>query len=225
MSVVVTPSPAPRRVATPSWFDLRLVLGVGLVLLSVLVGARVLSSADDGVRLLAVTRDLAAGTVLSADDVETVSVRVSAADVYLPAGSDVTGRQLSRPLSRGELLSRAAVAGAPALTTITVPLAPGRAPDLSAGQRIRVWLSTKTCASQVLLDDVTVQRVAQSADATFGRGAGQDVTLSLPAARAERVVAALALPDVTLRAGVLSGPADAAATPLPLLDACAAASS
>src|SRR5687768_14738118 len=39
----VPPSPTARRLALPRWLDTRLVLGVLLVLVSVLVGARVLS--------------------------------------------------------------------------------------------------------------------------------------------------------------------------------------
>lgn len=42
----VPTSPAARRLASPRWLDGRLVLGVLLVLASVLVGARLLSSAD-----------------------------------------------------------------------------------------------------------------------------------------------------------------------------------
>lgn len=225
MSVVVTPSPAPRRVTAPTWFDLRLVLGIGLVVVSVLVGARVVASAHASTRLIAVTRDLAAGTVLTAGDVRAVSARVSAEGVYLSAGEAVAGKRLTRPLTRDELLPRAAVEPAPSLTTITVPLAAGQAPDLAAGQRIRVWVSTKTCASVVLLGDAAVQRVADGHDGSFGGGAGQDVTLSLPAEQADRVVGALALPDVTLRAGVLSGPSDAAAAALPPLQPCASPAS
>ncbi len=39
-------SPKAGRLATPGWVDGRLVLGVLLVLVSVVVGARVLSAAD-----------------------------------------------------------------------------------------------------------------------------------------------------------------------------------
>ncbi len=65
MSGVVTSSPTPRRVATPSWLDRRLLLGVALVLASVVIGARVVGAADDTTRMLSVRRDLAAGTLLA----------------------------------------------------------------------------------------------------------------------------------------------------------------
>src|SRR5690242_1627018 len=77
------PGPVPRRVRPPRWLDLRLVLGVLLVLGSVLVGARVLSSADATVPVWAASGDLAAGTALTADDVVAVDVRLDdAAGAY-----------------------------------------------------------------------------------------------------------------------------------------------
>src|SRR4051794_32919907 len=51
--------PTPRRVRPPRWLDLRLVLGVLLVLASVLLGARVVGAADATVPVWAVTGDLA----------------------------------------------------------------------------------------------------------------------------------------------------------------------
>ena len=68
MSAVVVTSPTPRRVRAPKWLDLRLVAGVVLVLASVLLGARVISRANASDSVWAASRDLAPGTVLSADD-------------------------------------------------------------------------------------------------------------------------------------------------------------
>lgn len=216
---VVLASPTPRRVKTPSWLDLRLVLGVVLVLVSVLVGATVVAGADHSYRMLAVKHDLAAGTVLRADDVTAVSVRVPDRARYLASDAAVAGRHLNRPLTAGELLPAAALSSPPALTTLTVPFADGQAPKLAGGQRIQVWLSTKVCRSIVLLAEAAVQDVGESGGGAFTTGSGQNVTLSLPAHLAERVVTALALDDATIRAGVLSGPSQAAG-PLPSLESC-----
>src|SRR3569833_1239839 len=54
--------PAPRRVRPPRWLDLRLVLGVLLVLGSVLVGARVVGAAVVSVSVLAVSGFLVVGS-------------------------------------------------------------------------------------------------------------------------------------------------------------------
>src|SRR3712207_4756406 len=53
------PGPTPRRVRPPRWLDLRLVLGVLLVLGSVLVGARVVTAADATVPVWSARSDLA----------------------------------------------------------------------------------------------------------------------------------------------------------------------
>ena len=67
--------PAPRRVRPPRWLDLRLLLGILLVLGSVLLGARVVGAADATVPVWAAAGDLAAGTELDADDLVAVDVR------------------------------------------------------------------------------------------------------------------------------------------------------
>ncbi|MDT4905193.1 MAG: hypothetical protein QOH52_3209 [Pseudonocardiales bacterium] len=214
MSGVAVPSPEPRRIATPSWLDLRLVLGVVLVLASVLIGATVVSSASDTTATVAATRDLAAGTVLRADDLEIAQVQLSgnADHVYLGHLDDAVGKKLGRAVSKGELVPSAAVAEIDARTIVTVPFASGAAPELRTGQRIDVWVSTATCSSVVLLHDVTVQDVHVDDGGSFSTGTGgQNVVLSVEPALAPRVVAALAIDQAQIRAGILVG----AATPLP----------
>lgn len=222
---VTMPSPVPRRVKPPGWLDLRLVTGVVLVLASVLMGAKIISGANHRVGRLAVTRDLAAGTLLRRADVRTVGVQLPGAGpgVYLSGDADVVGKQLNRPLSNGELLPAAALGIAAALTTVTVPFPGDAAPALSPGQRVEIWLSSKVCPTVVLLADVTVQDVRASPGGSFSGSAGQNVVLSVPPALASRLVAALALDSAVIRAGILTGPAQAAANDaLPDLDTCPA---
>ncbi len=220
------PSPTPNRVRAPRWLDLRLVAGVALVLAAVLVGARVVSSAQHTRRMLALAHGLAAGTTLRADDLTRVDVRVpSGGRLYADDPGKVIGQRLNRPLGKGELIPVSALGVPEAGTTISVPLAARDAPGLRRGERIEIWVSTPTCRSVVLLSDVTVQDVHVESDA-IGAGSGQDVVLSVSPALAARVVAALADKDAVVRAGVLTG--TAAGTPddaLPALDACLAASS
>jgi hypothetical protein len=219
------PSPSPNRVRTPRWLDARLVTGLVLVVAAVLIGAKVVSGAQHTRRVLALTHDLAAGATLRAGDLTHVDVRLPADDVYVDDRDGVIGRQLNRPLGKGELIPSAAL-GAPAeSTTISVPLQARDAPQLHRGQRVEIWLSTPACRSMVLLSDVTVQDVHAGSDA-IGAGTGQDVVLTVSAQLAERVVAALADKDAVIRAGVLTGtPAGGATTELPSLTGCLAASS
>jgi hypothetical protein len=227
MSGVATPapgpsSPRPRRIATPSWLDLRLVLGVLLVLASVLIGAKVVSSAEHTYPTVAVRHDLAAGTVLTADDLRLAKVQLPhrGHGVYLAKVRDAVGRQLSRPMSAGELLPADAVAAVKPQTTVTVPLASGAAPELRKGQRIELWLSTATCSSVVLLPAVPVQAVHADSGTLPGGTGGQDVVISVRPELADRVVSALAIDQAQVRAGVLVGAGADVTTDLPDLAAC-----
>lgn len=216
-------SPRPRRIAPPSWFDLRLVLGVVLVLGSVLVGARLVSSAKHTYARVAVRHDLAAGTVLTAGDVELAQVQLPGrhGNRYVRRIADAVGQQLNRPVAGGELLPVAAIGRAAPRTTVTVPLSSGAAPDLRKGQRIELWVSTKTCSSVVVLPEVTVQAVHADSGGSFTSGSGgQDVVISVARDLADRVITALALDEATVRAGVLVGAAAGSTAELSDLTAC-----
>jgi hypothetical protein len=228
MSGVTVSSPVPRRVRAPSWADPRLLLGVALVLGSVLVGAKVVSSANHSYRMLTVNRDLAAGTMLTTADVSPVRVKLTdrGRRLYLSDERAAVGRQLNRALGRGELVPVSALSTPAALTTMTIPFAPDAAPALSPGQRVEVWISTKGCPSSVLLADVTVQDVHTSAGGSFSSAGGQSIVVSIAPALAGRVVDALARDGATIRAGVLTGPMHAAANELlPELADCQAPNS
>jgi hypothetical protein len=133
--------PAARRVRAPRWLDLRLVLGVLLVLVSVLVGARVIGAADATVPVWSVRGDLAAGTVLSEDDLTAVDVRLDAAATgYLSTTADPHGRTLSRAVGAGELLPRAALAETTDLVQVALPVQAGWVPPgLRRGQLVDVY--------------------------------------------------------------------------------------
>jgi hypothetical protein len=205
---VTVSSPTPRRVRAPSWRDPRLVAGIVLVLGSVLLGAKIISGANHSYRMLAVSHDLAAGTMLTARDVTIVRVHLTdrGRGVYASDDGDVVGKQLNRALASGELIPASALAKPAALTTVTIPLAVDAAPRISPGQRIEVWLSTKLCPSAVELADVTVQDVHDSGGGSFSSAGGQNVVVSVAPDLAGRVVDALAQDGAVVRAGVLSGP-------------------
>jgi hypothetical protein len=232
MSGMSTASPTPRRLKSPSWLDARLLIGVLLVLGSVLVGAKIVSGAGQSYRMLAASRDMAAGTLLTAGDVSAVAVRLPdrGRGIYLSTDTVVAGKRLNRAVVRGELVPAAALGVPAATTTLTVPFDEGNAPELRAGQRIEVWISTRSCPSSVLLGDVTVQSADAAGGSAFGSGSGQDVVLSVAPSLAQRVVAALALGEsggagAVIRAGVLSGPVQPGVNDqLPDLAGCAVTS-
>ena len=142
-------SPRASRLASPGWLDGRLVVGVLLVLVSVVVGARVLSSADRSTLVFAVTKDLAAGSVLDADDLEQVRVRLfDNADEYVAAGDPPVGYVVRRGLGRGELLPRQALALPREdvdYREVTVAIDVGHLPPgLAAGAQVDVWMTPES---------------------------------------------------------------------------------
>ncbi|HKC28482.1 MAG TPA: SAF domain-containing protein [Jatrophihabitans sp.] len=219
-------SPRPRRVTSPSWLDVRLVLGVVLVIGSVLAGARLVGAASHTAPVLVARHDLTAGTILRAGDVSVLRAKLpgDASGAYLTGVDEVTGKQLARTVAAGELLPSAALRAVHGETTMTLPLAAASAPELHKGERIVVWLSTGACPSMVLLRGVAVQSVRADEDLSFGSGtAGQDVVISVAPELAQRVVEALALDDARLRAGVVVGAtptASKSAAALPEVSRC-----
>jgi hypothetical protein len=145
-------SPRAARLATPSWLDGRLVLGVLLVLVSVVVGARLLSAADRSTLVYAVTKDLAAGSVLQTEDLVPVRVRLyDRADRYIAASSAVpSGYVVRRAIDSGELLPLAALSLPEEdvdFRLVTVPVDQGHfPPSLTDDQQVDVWVTPEAAA-------------------------------------------------------------------------------
>jgi hypothetical protein len=133
--------PVPRRVRPPRWLDLRLVLGVLLVLGSVLLGARVVTAADATVPVWSAAGDLAAGTALSDGDLVAVSVRLDGvAAGYLATSTRPQGRVLGRAVRAGELLPRSALEEATGRVQLALPVQAGYVPpSLTRGQVVDVY--------------------------------------------------------------------------------------
>jgi hypothetical protein len=211
-------SPAPRRLARPRWLDARLVGGVVLVLVAVLLGAMVVSSADRRQAVWSLSHDVAAGTVLTGADLRPVRVQLgAAASRYLASDVAVAGRTVHRSLRAGELLAAAELTAPEPGVTVSIPLQPDNAPKISRGDRITLWLSTKTCHGVVLLSGVPVQSADKVTGSAFGSTTGSLLVVRVSAADAKRVVSSLDLAGAVLRAGVLS----AAEQPEPQSDALA----
>ena len=201
----VPAGPTPRRVRPPRWLDLRLVLGVLLVLGSVLLGARVVGSADATVPVWAVTGDLAAGTELRAGDLRAVDVRLAdAADGYLSTSTRPEGRTLSRAVGAGELLPRAALEESSELVQLALPVQSGYVPPgLLRGQVVDVYAVADPAAGATGTADGAVTLVVREAtvQAVSGRSDG---VLSTPTT-AIQVVVAVAADDAPEILGAIAG--------------------
>lgn len=132
-------SPPASRVGRRWWRDGRVMGGILIVVVSVLVGARLMATGDDTVAVWQVNRDVSAGAVLGPDDVSAVSVPSSASAAYAPANG-LPADRLARDLQAGELVPVAIDAAKPDVRWVTVPVEPLHAPpDLLAGERVDVW--------------------------------------------------------------------------------------
>ena len=184
------PGPVPRRVRPPRWLDLRVVLGVLLVLGSVLLGGRIISAADATVRVWAAAADLAPGTELAPDDLVAVDVRLDAtAESYLSAASRPEGRVLARAVGAGELLPRSVLEEPADQVQLALPVQAGYVPPgLDRGQLIDVYAVADPAAGAGLVAGGAVTVVVRRApvQAISGRSEG---VLSTPTTAVQVVVA------------------------------------
>ena len=218
----VPPGPAPRRVRPPRWLDLRLVLGVLLVLGSVLIGARVVGAADATVPVWSAAGDLAAGTVLGEDDLVAVSVRLDdVAGSYLATSTRPGGRVLARAVRAGELLPRSVLEEAPGSVQLALPVQAGYVPPaLAHGQLIDVYAVADPAvgADAATGGDVDLVLSAVPVQAVTGRGEGVlstssatlQVVVAVDEAETARVLAAIGGRGLVV---VVRSSVDAAAAP------------
>lgn len=200
------------RVRQPGWRDPRLWVGVTLVAVSVLAGARLLAAADDTVSVWALTTDLAPGETLEREDLVARQVhfadgadleRYLAADDALPAE-----REVLRPIAAGELVPRAAIGRAGDTGLLTVPLGLPRSavpPSVGVGDHVDVWVSLDNAAggtsAKPVLRDVTVLAVPSGGDATFGVSEDRQLVLGVSAEQEHdlgRVLAAVGERQITV---------------------------
>ena len=197
--------PVPRRVRPPRWLDLRLILGVLLVLGSVLLGARVVTAADATVPVWSASSDLAAGTVLADGDLVAVSVRLDdVAGNYLATSTHPEGRVLGRAVRAGELLPRSALEEPSGLVQLALPVQAGYVPpSLARGQIVDVYAVADPAVGAAGQTGGAVALVVSAApvQAVTGRGDGVLST----ATTTVQVVVAVAAEDAADVLGAIGG--------------------
>ena len=202
----VPASPPARRLRQPSGFEPRMLAGLLLVAVSVATGAKVVASADRSVRVWALSRDVAAGTVLADGDLRVARVRLfDSGPAYLAATEFPSGRSVVRDLREGELLPAAAVRTTPAAVLVNVPVQPQNAPAVLRGQAIDVWAGRKGCAPARILAAAAVQEVREDGSGALAAASGTvQVVVRVAPVEAERLVATLGA-DATVRLVVVDG--------------------
>ena len=185
---------------------------------SVLLGARLLATADDTVGVWATATTLVEGQQVSTDDLVPVQVRFAeaeAVDRYVAAGDELpAGVVMAHDVGPGELLPRAALVPGSEEELVEVPLAveaAGIPSSVQVGSRVDVWVTPATGRAEDagapaeavrVLADVAV--VADGGlDATTGGFGGelQPVVVGVPRAvqgELPRVLARLADGEVVL---------------------------
>jgi hypothetical protein len=216
---VLDASPRARRLATPRWLDARLVLGVVLVLVAVVAGARVFASADRYTEVYVASRPLVPGEHLGPTDLSVGQVRFSGeGSAYIAAaGHPPVGYLVTRYVGAGEFVPLAAVSATATHTAdsrlVTVPVAPGHLPDgLGHGDLVDVYLTPKVASGRrvpapiPLLASVAVDSYDDGSQSLSG-GSTAAVVLAVPLDKVVAVVHAVESGTIDL----VSVPAAAAA--------------
>ena len=211
-------SPKAARLASPSWLDTRLVLGVLLVLVSVVVGAQVLSAADRSSFVLVATRDLAVGTTLAPGDLVREQVRLEDGQVdsrLLEADEDdaYVGFVTRRPLDAREFVPLAALrrAGDVDERQFALNVEPGHAPpDLDGGDSVDVYVTPEVdggpavapsaspspglsaTRARLVLQGVTVEAAGGDDEGLGGSAESSEVVLNVAPAQVLTLVSAVA---------------------------------
>lgn len=173
------PAPSAPRLSRARWLDTRLLVGLLLVLLSVVVGAKVFADADQRVEVWSVTRDLGADTPLDGAGLRVTAVNLSGSTSrYLSADQDLAGLVLTRPVSRGELLPVAAVApeGGTEKRRLVIEVDRFGVAGLQKGRVVDVYVVRETPSGEepappeLVLAGVTVAEDVKSGSGAFGGG-------------------------------------------------------
>lgn len=133
------------RVQKPSWANIRTALGLVLFCVALVAGQRLIVDAQDTGQVWVAARDLPADSTLTAGDLRVEDVRLPNELVgnYVPAGTTVEGRSVSRPVLEGEMVASSVLTGSDEESggrTMTLPaeaLGQGSA-SIGLGDRIDV---------------------------------------------------------------------------------------
>lgn len=192
-----TRAPSPPRLHRPRWTDPRLLVGVALAVGSAIGVTQVVSSADATEQMWMVSKDLARGTTITADDVVATSVQLDDYGPYLKATNEIEGAVATRNFAAGELLAASGIASegqTPTLRWVTLPVGVHRLPaDLSRGEQVDVYLVERTVGGEPTGEPILVLEQATVADVDTGdsRFGGGSLELGVALAVAPEDVAAL----------------------------------
>jgi hypothetical protein len=197
MSSVVAQPRSLRRLRAVRWRDLRLWVGIGLVIAAMFIGAAILSTSEQRVSVWRATSDMAAGAAVTHVE-PTLVVLGEVTGNYLVSEQEIVGR-LRQSVTTGELIPRTAVTTEQDLAPkrfITVPVQLGHAPPgLMSGQVVDVWATDAEGVTTLILDQALVASVAPE---TGGIRTNIGVVLIVDPAAVQPLVAAVRSSELDL---------------------------
>ncbi len=195
--------PTAKRLQRPSWRDARLLVGVVLVLLGTVLGARLIAVADDTTPMYAASTTIRPGDRLTADNLRRVDVQLGDESArYLGATSAVADDSYAlRGIPEGELVPASAVGSRSAVSVqpVTIEVDASSARGLPAGALVDVWVSprdTQSTQERYLDATLALQRVSVSPvnqdSGRFGAASStMAVQLRVPRDKVAEVIAAV----------------------------------
>jgi len=202
----------PRAHSRLRRIDLRVAVGLLLMLVAIFGGASLINSARARTPVLVAAGVLQPGEVIKASDVRVAEVSLSGGIAHLSASTrdQVVGKVAAEPLWEGKLLGPNSVSGAPPLPAGTVAMSLLLKPEqavagsVRAGDRVAVIASTTPGQQEqkttILFTDVPVLAVMRAA---AEQGGDVLVTLRLRLEEARALAAARAGGQIDL--ALLSG--------------------
>ncbi len=200
--MTVIAQPTARRLQRPSWRDSRLVIGIVLVLLAAVLGARAVASTDDRIPVYVATTDLVSGDPVAAGTLTRADVRLDDGLAgYLSAAQPAPeGAFLLRDVRAGELVPASAIGSADEISVqrVTVRSDATTTAGLVRGARVDVYVTPKAATGSRDLAPATT-RVLQGAGvaavsvgrSSLGAGGSASVQLYVPADRVQSIIEAV----------------------------------
>ncbi len=207
----------PRAHARLRRLDLRVAVGLLLMLVAILGGASLIRTAQHRTPVLMAARTVQPGEVIEASDLRVVEVSVPPGIEYLTASAEgeIVGRVAAEPLSEGNILAPGSVSDAPPLSPGMVAMTLLLPQESAVGGAIREgdWVAVlsspgannsgvgrQRSATTILFTDVPVLSVRQVSTAE-GQGLLVTLTLRLEDARALAQARATGQVDLVLLSG------------------------
>lgn len=187
--------PIAGRLRRPGWKDPRLLIGIVLIAVAIAGVTSTVRGADRTSPYWAARDTLPPGTIIDADNVVAVDVRIDS-DAYLSAQSEPWGQVVARAVGDGELVPAAALvapadfAARPVAVPTALPLADGIGP----GSVVDIYLTVETDGgpqSELVAAGLTVDAVDRDG-ASFGVGSRETVYVVVPVGQIESLLEALA---------------------------------